>query len=207
MSPWTKLLLAISGVGAIALTIWIASATPDRSTAPDPAGRAVAVRPDVARTSLSRPKRSREKPVEVSSEVPGPSTVIVPSYLVTQPKLADRVQPLLQRGADVQLAAEGFRTPELFAAVAHAAHDLDVPFVVLKHRVLNERLTLSKAIAAIRPDVNADEYASRAMAAARADVFEAKRIGSDARLQPPSQRLTRRVDHSKCFFVLFVSLW
>ena len=118
-------------------------------------------RSEPAKKPAARPARTAAnttapKVDEVATEVPNPSTVIVPSYLVTQPKLADRVQPLLQKGADVQLAAEGFRTPELFAAVAHAAHKLDVPFVVLKHRVLNERLTLSKAIAAVRPDVNAD---------------------------------------------------
>lgn len=182
MSPWTKLVLAITGVGAIAATVWIASSAPERAAVPNGTERAAAPAADVARrTSLPAKKRPTKKPAEVAepaevtAETPGPSTVIVPSYLVTQPRLADRAQPLLQRGADVQLAAEGFRTPELFMAVAHASRNLEVPFVVLKHHVLNERMTLSKAIAATRPDVNAAEHASLAMAAARADVFEANR--------------------------------
>jgi hypothetical protein len=177
MSPWTKLALATTGVGAIAAAIWIASSAPDRSPIPDRAERAATPATDVARTSEPAKKRVTARPAEPDAvaETTGPSTVIVPSYLVTQPKLADRVEPLLQRGADVQLAAEGFRTPELFMAVAHASRNLEVPFVVLKHRVLNERMTLSKAIAATRPDVNAAEHASQAMAAARADVFEANR--------------------------------
>lgn len=180
MSPWTKLVLAMTGAGAVALTVWIVSAAPDRATISNRPERAGAPAADVVRTSRPAKKAttaesSTEKPAEVAAETPGPSTVIVPSYLVTQPRLADRVQPLLQRGADVQLAAEGFRTPELFMAVAHASRNLEVPFVVLKHRVLNERMTLSKAIAATRPDVNAAEHASQAMAAARADVFEANR--------------------------------
>jgi hypothetical protein len=180
MSPWTKLALATTGVGAIAATIWIATSATDRAPIADRTEQAATPATDVARTSQPAKKRATAKRAEAEEEVaaaeaPGPSTVIVPSYLVTQPRIADRAQPLLQRGADVQLAAEGFRTPELFMAVAHASRNLEVPFVVLKHRVLTERMTLSKAIAATRPDVNAAEHASQAMAAARADVFEANR--------------------------------
>jgi hypothetical protein len=175
MSPWTKLALAIAGVGAIAAAVWIASSAPDRPPVPDRTQRAAPPATDVVRTSRPATKRAPEKPAETADPAPGPSTVIVPSYLVTHPRIADRAQPLLQRGADVQLAAEGFRTPELFMAVAHASRNLEVPFVVLKHHVLSERMTLSKAIAATRPDVNAAEQASQAMAAARADVFEANR--------------------------------
>jgi hypothetical protein len=179
MSPWTKLALAITGVGAIGLTVWIASSAPDRPAVPDRTQRAAPPATEVARTSRPAKTRAPAKPAEAAAEAadpaPGPSTVIVPSYLVTQPRIADRAEPLLQRGADVQLAAEGFRTPELFMAVAHASRNLEVPFVVLKHHVLNERMTLSKAIAATRPDVNAAEQASQAMAAARADLFEANR--------------------------------
>jgi hypothetical protein len=179
MNLWTKMTLGTAAVaGAAALTIWIASSTNGREmTTADRAARS-----EPAKKNAAKPARTAPKATATAGEAapgwPNPSTVIVPSYLVTQPRLADRVQPLLQKGADVQLAAEGFRTPELFAAVAHAAHNLDVPFVVLKHRVLNERLTLSKAIAAVRPDVDADEHASQAMKAGRADVFEAGRIGS-----------------------------
>lgn len=175
MSPWTKLALAITGVGAIGLTVWIASSAPDGPTVPDRTPRAAPPATDVVRISRPAKKRAPEKAAETADPAPGPSTVIVPSYLVTQPRIADRAQPLLKRGADVQLAAEGFRTPELFMAVAHASHNLEVPFVVLKHHVLTERMTLSKAIAATRPDVNAAEQASQAMAAARADLFEANR--------------------------------
>ena len=180
MSPWTKLVLAMTGAGAVALTAWIVLSAPDRVTIADRPERAGAPAADVVRTSRPAKKSTTAKsstvtPAEVAAETPSPSTIIVPSYLVTQPRLADRAQPLLQRGADVQLAAEGFRTPELFMAVAHASRNLEVPFVVLKHRVLTERMTLSKAIAVTRPDVNAAEHASQAMAAARADVFEANR--------------------------------
>jgi hypothetical protein len=175
MRLWSKAAIAIGAAGVAAQTIWLVSAPGTVKTPIDRDARTVADRPDVTRTSL--PKRAAVT-AETAPVRPNESTVVMPSYLVTQPKLADRVQPLLQRGADVELAAQGFESPELFAAVAHAAYNLDVPFVVLKHRVLNERLTLSKAIAATRPDVRANEEASRAVAAARADVFESKRVGS-----------------------------
>jgi hypothetical protein len=132
----------------------------------------------VTRPATRPSKRATPGAADTTPPWPNPSTVIVASYLVTQPKLVDRVKPLLQQGTNIELAAQGFRTAEQFAAVAHASHDLDVPFVVLKHRILGEGLTLSKAIAVTRSDVDANEYASRAVAAARADVFEANRVGS-----------------------------
>ncbi len=177
MNLWTKSAIAAGLAGAAAVTIWIAASAPDRNAAPvTRATETTRATSDGARTTAAK---RPAKPAEEKAPVwPNASTVIVPSYLVTQPKLADRVQPLLQRGADIELAAQGFRTAEQFAAVAHAAHAIEVPFVVLKHHVLNDGLTLSKAIARTRPDVDANEHASKAVAAARADVFEAGRIGS-----------------------------
>ena len=50
-----------------------------------------------------------------------------------------RLKPVLSKGTDVQKAAEGFRDARQFATLAHAARNTQVPFVVLKHHVLNER--------------------------------------------------------------------
>ena len=180
MGLWTKVNLATAIVGA-AVIIWVASSSPEPiATKVDRATPSAPAKKNAAGTTRTASPTTREtaRTTDAAPAWPNVSTVIVPSYLVTQPKLADRIQPLLQKGADVQLAAEGFRTPELFAAVAHAARNLEVPFVVLKHRVLKEGMTLSKAIAVTRPDVNAKEHASQAMEAGRADVFEAGRIGS-----------------------------
>lgn len=68
------------------------------------------------------------------------------------------------------MAADGFRTAEQFAAVAHAARNTDVPFVLLKHRVLKEGKTLEAAIRASKPDMNARVEARRALAEARSDI-------------------------------------
>jgi len=77
---------------------------------------------------------------------------------------------VLNRGANMSLAAEGFRSAEQFATVAHAARNTDVPFVLLKHRVLNEGKSVAEAIRESKPAVNAAVEADLARAQARSDV-------------------------------------
>jgi hypothetical protein len=84
------------------------------------------------------------------------------------------MQPLLNKGADMNIASEGFRSAEQFATVAHAARNTEVPFMVLKHRVLDERQTLSAAIHASKPDLNAADEANRARAQAKGDFASAE---------------------------------
>jgi len=88
----------------------------------------------------------------------------------THPELQQRLKPVLNRGADLRKAADGFRNGEEFAAVAHAAHNTNVPFMLLKHRVLDERMSLDKAIRASAPFLNAAAEAQKARMAARSDV-------------------------------------
>ena len=68
------------------------------------------------------------------------------------------------------VAAEGFRDAEQFATVAHAARNTQVPFMLLKHRVLNEGQTLSAAIRSLKPDADAASEANRARTEARSDI-------------------------------------
>ena len=68
------------------------------------------------------------------------------------------------------IAAEGFRDAEQFATVAHAARNTQVPFLLLKHRVLNEGQTLSAAIRSSKPDVDSASEAKRARTQARSDI-------------------------------------
>jgi hypothetical protein len=84
------------------------------------------------------------------------------------------MQPLLNKGADMNIASEGFRSAEQFATVAHAARNTEVPFMVLKHRVLDERQSLAAAIHASKPDVNATDEANRARAQAKGDFASAE---------------------------------
>jgi hypothetical protein len=57
-----------------------------------------------------------------------------------------------------------------FAAVAHAARNTDIPFMLLRHRVLTGGKTLAAAIAASRPEVDATREANRAASEARSDL-------------------------------------
>ena len=82
----------------------------------------------------------------------------------------DRLKPVLNRGTKVEIAAQGFSTAEQFATVAHAARNTEVPFMVLKHRVLDEGKTLAAAIRESKPNVNAVAEVRRARAAARQDI-------------------------------------
>jgi hypothetical protein len=86
------------------------------------------------------------------------------------PQLCERLKPVLNRGADMSKAADGFRSGQEFATVAHAAKNTQVPFMLLKHRVLNERMSLASAILASQPDTNAAEQVAKARAEARSDL-------------------------------------
>ena len=86
------------------------------------------------------------------------------------PQLCERLKPVLNRGADMSKAAAGFRSGQEFATVAHAAKNTQVPFMLLKHRVLNEWMSLASAILASQPDTNAAEQVAKARAEARSDL-------------------------------------
>jgi hypothetical protein len=90
------------------------------------------------------------------------------------PELEKRLRSILGRGTDLSLASEGFRDPEQFATVAHAARNIDVPFMVLKHAVVNEGRSLTAAIHLLKPDANAPAQVSLARAEARVDLASAQ---------------------------------
>lgn len=81
-----------------------------------------------------------------------------------------QVKLLLNRGADVRKASEGFANAYQFMTVAYAAKNTDIPFVVLKHRVLTEGRPLAAAIADSKPELDGAAEVSRARAEARADL-------------------------------------
>ena len=132
-----------------------ASATDDTSHERTPA---TARRGAKAPTSTSATRTGARRPAAVSPVSP------------SEPRLHDRLKPVLNRGARMTVAAEGFRSGEEFAAVAHAARNTNVPFMVLKHRVVSEGQTLEEALHDARPEVDAKAEAARAQAAARSDV-------------------------------------
>ena len=132
--------------------------------------------------SAMGPDMEMSPPAAVASPSPEPATParpvarratpkpVAPAVTALEPELHDRLKPVLNRGTKMEMAAEGFRDAEQFATVAHAARNTGVPFAVLKHRVLEERQTLARAIRASKPDLDAQREVTRARRAAREDI-------------------------------------
>ncbi|MQA29074.1 MAG: hypothetical protein GEU82_04440 [Luteitalea sp.] len=119
--------------------------------------------PTSTRTRVSPPRARPNEAVRKSSA----SSVSIP---LSEPRLHDKLKPVLNRGARMEIAADGFRSAEEFATVAHAARNTNLPFMVLKHRVLSEGRTLANAIQEAKPDVDPKAEVVRARAAAKADL-------------------------------------
>jgi len=88
----------------------------------------------------------------------------------TAEPVQEHVKPLLTWGTDPQKAADGFTNAEDFVATAYAAKNTEVPFMLLKHRVLNEKQKLASAIRASRPELDATLETDRATLEARANL-------------------------------------
>jgi hypothetical protein len=140
--------LAIGFVGAVALGIWISPLVHEYLPQAAPRPVATASRPAAHATA-------RHAVAAISTSTPA---------------LQARLKPLLNRGADMNLAAKGFESPEQFAAVVHAARDTEIPFVLLKYRVLDQGKTLAAAIRESKPDLNVVTQASLAREQARHDL-------------------------------------
>jgi hypothetical protein len=105
-----------------------------------------------------------------SARAPSLKRVAAPAVAPSAPILQERLKPLLNKGADMRIASDGFRDGEQFAALAHAARNVDIPFMLLKHQVLNQGQSLAEAIRSSKPELNAAAEAERARAEARSDV-------------------------------------
>ena len=166
-------------VGGLALGVWIgAEMLPNRdmttsepaavaATAPEetPAPAAPAKAKRVGRVSRVAPAAPAE------STAPESTPKLVMTIPVSAPELHARMKPVLARGTKMPLAVEGFTDAEQFAALAHAARNTQVPFILLKHRVLNEGQSLEEAIRASKPEIDAHTEALRARGEARADIL------------------------------------
>ena len=128
-------------------------------------------------TAVSAPAPSTNVPATATA-TPAPRTARrhaeAPKAASTLPPTAPAVQtilkPLMNRGTNMEVAAEGFHSAEQFATVAHAAKNTGVPFMVLKERVLNQGKPLSTAIRESKPDINVAAEASLALGQARRDI-------------------------------------
>src|SRR5829696_1508908 len=170
---------ALGLVGGLALGAWIGSEMTllnDRNVATtEPAAvTATAVEEPAVPAARTKPRRVVRAPraasggaVAVDAPAPESAPKLVMTIPVSAPELHQRMKPVLARGTKLPLAVEGFTSAEQFATLAHAARNTQVPFILLKHRVLTEGQSLEDAILASRPDIDAKTEATRARDEAR----------------------------------------
>jgi len=141
-------------------------------------------RPEPAVTASAPVENAPQPPAPRVAKRVKPSTRMAPSAKaagdraaanavavdLSAPELHKRLKPVLNRGANMSIASEGFRDAEQFAAVAHAARNTNVPFLLLKHRVLDEGKTLQAAIRESKPELDAAAEAARARTEAKQDL-------------------------------------
>ena len=124
-------------------------------------------------TSIARPASGAMRAV-VNAPASESAPKLVMTIPMSAPELHQRMKPVLARGTQLPLAVEGFTSAEQFATLAHAARNTQVPFVLLKHRVLTEGRSLEDAIRASKPEIDARVEALKAMGEARADILSLK---------------------------------
>ena len=112
--------------------------------------------------------RNDRAPLASQPGVSQPAAVL--AYVLEHPSMAHRLTPLLDRNLPMADATQGFEDPVMFAAVVHAADNLNLPFILLKQRVLTGGTSLLDAIRALKPTVDAGSEAMRAYDQARRSI-------------------------------------
>ena len=160
MTSGKATLLTIGLAGALAIGIGLAIANHRESTTPDSATVADAPSAPIA----------TERSTKTAPRADAVTAVAMRPVSPQSPELEHRVKPLLKKGTNMDVAAEGFKDWRDFATIAHASHNTQVPFMVLKHHVLNEGRTLESVISEFKPDLDAKAEASRAREEASQDL-------------------------------------
>lgn len=151
-------------VVAFVLGIWAGPYLFDRRATK--AERAAVEANDTAVAVATKGSARADKPAREVSKAP------VATLAASEPELQKQLKSVLNRGADMEIAAQGFRDGEQFATLAHAARNTEIPFMVLKHRVLEQKKSLAAAIEESKPKMNGAAEARRAREAARKDIAD-----------------------------------
>ena len=168
-------------VGAVALGVAIGPSISDRLTDRDEqstVAQAPASPVEEPKTAVERTPRAgaAARPAMKEMKEEKPVAVAANAVRADEPRVQERLKPVLNRGTKMDLAAEGFLTAEEFATVAHASKNTSVPFMVLKHRVLNEKRpiedSMTDAIREFKPELNAKAEVAKAQREAKADLAD-----------------------------------
>ena len=161
--------LTASLVGAMAFGVWVGPYITDRAATLQSSQPAIS-EPAAEKTDVAAPVRKAAKPRAAIKRTDNANTASVQTVSVSAPRLHQRLKPLLNRGADMAIVSQGFKSAEDLAATVHAARNVDVPFMLLKHRIVDQGKSLTAAIRETKPDVNAEKAAAQARAQAREDL-------------------------------------
>ena len=123
--------------------------------------------PVKAERPATRVRASSARAPEAAAPKKASNAIHTIAVNVWEPELRDRVKAVLNPGSRLEVAAEDFDSPEQFITVAHAARNTNVPFMVLKDRVLNHSQSLAEAIREFKPELDARAEVTRARDAAR----------------------------------------
>jgi hypothetical protein len=153
--------ISLGVAGAFVLGVWTSPYVRDeqpRTVAMQNESPAEPAAPAVAPVRAERPSAST------------PRVAATPRIAASAEPVKLHVKPLLNSGTDMTIASAGFPNAEKFVSTAHAARNTQIPFVVLKHRVVTQGQTLAAAIRESKPELDATLEANRALAEARADL-------------------------------------
>ncbi|MEO8680086.1 MAG: hypothetical protein ABI665_13625 [Vicinamibacterales bacterium] len=184
MTKGNKTALTLGLVGALGLGFWVGGGMATWSLESGQPAAAPIAKPAPLELTVAAPKtravRSKRSPQIGAMTTPTTPTttrteptadaITASSITATSPNLHARLKTVLNRGANLSLAGTGFRDGEQFATIAHAARNTEVPFMLLKHRVLDEGKSLADAISESKPGLDAAVEAERARSEARADL-------------------------------------
>lgn len=168
--------LVVTFIVALVIGLVVGAHNPDKfgnkSSESTVSTAAPSAQPADEQPAAAQPSVRKKTPASVAAKrADAAETAAVNSHIPADtPELQARLKRVLNRGTDMDKAAEGFRDAEQFATVAHASKNTDVPFMVLKHRVLNEGMPLSTAIHESNPYLDVSAAAQLARVEARKDI-------------------------------------
>lgn len=157
-------------VGGVALGVWIGAEITPARVAEAPIAAVQPVETRAAEPVKIAPRRAARVRLASAAAAPAEVPKLLMTIPVSAPELHDRMKTVLARGTKIPIAIEGFKDAEQFATIAHAARNTQVPFILLKHRVLAEGQSLEQAIRASKPDLDAATEVERARTEARNDI-------------------------------------
>ena len=148
---------------------WYRMNAPEPTVAAQPTEKS-APAPVKADRPAPRARASSSRAHDVVAAKKPSNTIQTIAVNLWEPEMRDRVKAVLSPGSRPEIAAADFDTSEQFMTVAHAARNTNVPFMVLKDRLLNQGQSLAEAIHEFKPELDAKAEVTRARAAARSDL-------------------------------------